>query len=107
MSPCWTIVESSVDLGTCDRATLIEALKDMGWNPTINGDMLSFMTEYGAVQIRDGAVVMRGAAADNAETVKAAVKQAVMSKAIEKAGKKFGWSVTVDKQHNKVKLKRG
>ena len=105
--PCYSVLENAVDLGTCDRTTLIEALKDLGWQPIVNGDLISFNTEYGAVQISDGKVIMRGSNAAMADTVKDRVKQAVMSKAIEKAGKKFGWSVVHDKAKNKVKLKRG
>ena len=105
--PCWQVLENQVDLGTCDRTTLIEALKDLGWQPIVNGDLISFNTEYGAVQISDGKVIMRGSNAPMADTVKNKISQGVMAKAIEKAGKKFGWNVTHDKQKNKVKLKRG
>ncbi len=105
--PCNQILENSVDLGTCDRSTLIDAIKDLGWTPIIVGDLISFQTEYGAVQIREGKVVMRGSGSDNAETVKNAVKQSVMATAIKKAGQKFGWKISHDKVANKIKLKRG
>lgn len=107
--PCYTIVENAVDLGTCDRTTLIDALKDLGWVPTVNGDMLTFRTEYGVAQISDGKVIMRGSGAEFADTVRDAVKQGVMAKAIQKAGKKFGWKHDIVKTAGatKVKLRRG
>ncbi len=107
--PCWQTIENAVDLGACDRATLIDALKDLGWTPIVNGDLLSFETEYGAAQISGGQVIMRGSSAGNADIVRDKVKQGVMAQATIKAANKFGWkhSKSTINGKTKIKLKRG
>lgn len=103
--PCNLIVQNAVDLGTCDRATLIEALKEMSDSVVDVNGTITFATKYGVGHITNGELVMRGSSAPYAETVRDMVKQGVMKKAIEKAGKKFGWKTEAVKGTNKIKIK--
>lgn len=97
--PCWTVRETSVELGAADPDVLRRGLEAAGFELSMYGSALLVMRGGQIVaEIENGrATVNRG----DTDVVNE-IKRAYSAEVVKTAAKRFGYSLTTNKQTGKI-----
>jgi hypothetical protein len=98
--PCYTVRETTVDLGAADRKILIDGLRAAGFTVVDQGDFLDLRKNDGtSATVRpDGRVAFYA----GQERVVNEIKRAYSAEAVRVAAKRFGYTLTTDRQTGRI-----